>query len=320
MKYRSMNRHDADSTNFELHSGDIDMGMSLARLCREGVFPVAEWAVLLDRLGRDERPKVYAAVATQGQKDAILGLYTQNQGRQPGRMNDFSAVYRVGGLIVDRAKAPERGVVEFVRDVDVPPDNAAWPWPAGQVIRTDGRRWRAMFEDGWGEWVTREAFDVTPPDGAPNDWPRDPDDIPAGTQAAFTEFLRRALLPLELTPSLSTMARRLASHARAQAGTWFDSGEGQYRVKGFRQALHTELGLELTTPSHTARMLATLEMLAAIHETILPHSTYILQDFHCDWNFRGSVSPTAMDDISRLREAWFAHRHSAESAQARDTL
>ncbi len=299
-----MSRRAPECPNLAHEPDDVDAGAFLDRFCRVGAFSAPEWVSVLNQIGRMVRPKVGAALVAEEQGHIVFGLYTQDQGRRPGRMSDFSAVHRVGGLVVDRTEAPAQGVFEVVHDVDAPPNTVIWPWPAKRAIRTDGWRWRVMVEDGAGAWGTHEAFDVTPPDTRTGD-------ISPGVQTALAEFLRRGLLPNTSIPNLSILAQRLASHARAQAETWVDGWDGRRQIADFQRIFQNELGLTLSTPTHAARTRAAVNTLAAIHSALVLSQQYcIIQDYHCAGGFLEPLTPMTMDDISRFASAWSIHAPS----------
>jgi len=178
-------------------------------------------------------------------------------------MHDFSGVYRVGGLVVDRTEAPMRGVVEIVRDLAAPVDEDSFLWPeVTQVVRTDTCRWQAWTRKDSG-WTIRESFDGENTSAKPGD-DTDAKSAIARRNVGLTEFLRRAMLPAEQPPTLNTLARRLASHAREQAGLMLLSPEGMVNLTQIQREWRDATGFSATTPRHAARLAAALPLLEEI--------------------------------------------------------
>jgi len=268
---------------------------------KEG-FPAPELAAGIDQLGRMGRRKVCAAVAQAEGGHVLVGVYLQTQGRRPGRKHDFSTVYRLGGLVVDRTVAPGSCVIVNVRNVDALPNEKAWPWPVEQAVHTDGLRWRAWIKDEQTKcWKEGESFDLLPELAASTAV----DGMTAGIPTVLAEYLRRVMMQQEFRPSLDTLARRLASHTRAQAGEWVATDKGRDRIHAFREELRIGLGLTVGTPLHAARVLAAFGLLDAIHSRIAARTYCNLQDLYYRMSgYMASISPATEEDVKRLSEAW----------------
>ncbi len=191
-------------------------------------------SVFLDALGSILRPKIKAVFLTSTATTVRLGLYTQDQGRRPGRKREVPNTYKIGGLVVDKSVAPECGIFECCLDVETDLEPLpTFSTSVMRIIRTDGKRWQVLARDTSSDSFTVTEEYLLPDFGRGLEWafPKQDGALFDAPQElyGFIEFLRRALITSNRE---AILARTISSYGR-ELVYWLMSAEDTTRLECF---------------------------------------------------------------------------------------
>lgn len=204
--------------------------------------------IFLDALGETVKPKIKAVFLSASESVIRMGLYSQKQGRRPGRKRMTPSTRKIGGLIVDESVAPAHGLFECCIDLAAEfPPIPCFSSPIRQVIRTDGKTWQALVRDKGAEAFTI-AEQVTLPDfGHGLEWamPKEGGALFDAPQELyeFIEFLRRAMLDVDDKPD---SAKKIASYGR-ELVYWLMAAEDAPRLERFNHQFCPDHDLHIGT-------------------------------------------------------------------------